>query len=493
MTRRVLAALVLTFLGACSYELRHPAAPRDAAGPDDGPSGQYVASPEATLPSIPMSPPPASSGVSPLVGSPTGWVEDDTAFLFDVGFVPLSVNLAGNGVAGPSPTGAGYWLNLGSTAKTSNLLVGDVQIAAMVAGAPPFGIGTVHVSSGPLYARATSDPSQHRRGTTSFDCVEIPGARAAQFFPSGSDSVVVQPIVTLDPNDTWSFASAALSEGGIVGTSGTGMGPCPGSPPSSPARERGFFSDGKSMIPVGPMSGDDASRALAVSRDNSTVLGVSFDLASGAGRLFLWKAGMPPLTITPTRASVVMRDESAALVAGIFNAFLSADGSAVAGTLIEGLEGTSSFRWRAFRWSAVSGLVMLDLLPAMTASSALAIGDDGLTVVGYDAADGSTLTGGPDVWFRWTASGGTQRLASSSTNANPYLVSADASKIVATSATDGQVVVFDGVSPTAIPFANAQVFLGRCPSPQVTTISNSGKVLGGICRGAPPGWIAFRQ
>ena len=106
---------------------------------------------------------------------------------------------------------------------------------------------------------------------------------------------------------------------------------------------------------------------------------------------------------------------------------VSSDGSVVVGVSgFQPYEGAGSYR--AFRWTAASGMVGLGHLPGGSYSQAYAVSGDGLVVVG--SSDRSWLS--PSEAFRWTAASGMIGLGylSGSTNSVAKGVSGNGSVVV---------------------------------------------------------------
>ncbi len=127
------------------------------------------------------------------------------------------------------------------------------------------------------------------------------------------------------------------------------------------------------------------SRALAVSADGSTVVGISH--SSSGYEAFIW---------TSSGGMVGLGD----LPGGSFSSAaygVSADGSVVVGTS----SGTLAFP-EPFMWTSSGGMVPLGVLPGGDVPSRVSgISDDGTTVVGR-----SKNAAGQDEAFRWTAETG---------------------------------------------------------------------------------------
>ena len=127
---------------------------------------------------------------------------------------------------------------------------------------------------------------------------------------------------------------------------------------------------------IGNLPDATSGGAIAVSRDGSTVLGVSVPSA-GFPQYWLWgsETGHVPI-----------------LGAFEIPADIDLDGDVVVGTTVGG---------QSFRWTSATGTVFLDDFPGGDIrSAALAVSDDGLTVYGQ----GSSVRGA--VGMRWTAGTG---------------------------------------------------------------------------------------
>lgn len=401
----------------------------------------------------------------------TGTPEGNFVF-FDLDFQPAFMSSSGLEVAG-------------TTAPPT------VDAKLWVAGAPAH---IVEIGNGLQLAGLAADGSM-AVGTLGAppDCLEVVGAEAVIISNPGGPGEPINKLATfrnLPQGVQWTLASGV---GGpvahvMVGTAGIGDAPCSGMPGSFVSLSQGFWTPGGMITDVGPLAGDMSSEALAVSADGSTAFGVSFD-ASGAGRLFVQSPAGETAAVTQPQASVHLAEDGGVdIIAGVLGAFISADGSVVAGTLIDGQEGTTSFAWRAFRWTRTGGLTLLDLLPGMAASAVVGLSADGATVVGYDASLTSQLLSETNVGFRWTTTAGVKALPSKSPT-SPYIVNADASVVVGGGAAP---TLWNGSNPGIPLFASTPSFAARCASPVVTAISDNGLVFAGICSSGEPGWVALR-
>jgi len=149
------------------------------------------------------------------------------------------------------------------------------------------------------------------------------------------------------------------------------------------------WTEGTGSVSLGNLPGVDTSSAVdlatlvsGMSADGSVLVGMTAG-AGGSRVAFRW---------TSATGMVELRALSATTITDIVG--VSADGSAVAGTLL-----TNSGR-RAFRWTTPAGMVVLDPVPGDTSSEATWMSADGSVVAGDSSHDGGQQA------FRWTAEGG---------------------------------------------------------------------------------------
>jgi len=470
---RVLAALTL---GACTYATREPTAPLDGGegasaamfspySPELGATGAAGGNSTGGVPGTStMMAPSGAGGMASGAGATTGAAAGSIGFV-TLDFAPSAMSADGHVVAGDilGPVAdARLWM-AGPPSRTVD--VGQAVQAAGLSADGAIVVGTVKAPIG---------------------CVESGGATAVRWTAAGG----AQPVGMFPVGaDAWSFAAAVSGDGKVVvGGFGQGNAPCTGMPGASVQREQGYWTPAGTVAPLGPLSGDTGSLGFAVSTDGTTALGVSMMGSSGTGHIFVASARLGPIALTPPRASVHLSEGGGVdIVAGVFNAFISADGSVVAGTLIDGPEGSASFGWHAFRWTQIGGLVLID--ETASDSAVVALSADGATIVGYQSADPTTLLSDTNQGFRWTSVGGALLLQSNGA-ATPYVANASAQVIVG----GGEQPVLWAQSPAAVPLAAAvpQLASTICTSPVVTAISDDGRVVAGTCGAGPAGWVAQR-
>jgi probable HAF family extracellular repeat protein len=103
-----------------------------------------------------------------------------------------------------------------------------------------------------------------------------------------------------------------------------------------------------------------------------------------------------------------------------------ANGVSADGAVVVGWAYNAAGYWRAFRWTAATGMQDLGTLPGGDESVAYAVSADGAVVVGW-----AENAAGQRRAFRWTASGGMQDLGTlGGTWSEAYDVSADGSVVV---------------------------------------------------------------
>jgi probable HAF family extracellular repeat protein len=138
---------------------------------------------------------------------------------------------------------------------------------------------------------------------------------------------------------------------------------------------------------------------------------------------------------------------------------ISADGSVVVGEARD----ASGF-WRAFRWTASTGMVDIGTLGGPE-SAAFAVNKDGTVIVGSSLTNGST---GSSHIFRWTTKTGMQDLLTVLQTAGVHTADkwVDLNNMVGVSA-DGTVMVGYGLSPRtkSFPFGQWTPFLIVLPVP----------------------------
>jgi uncharacterized membrane protein len=217
---------------------------------------------------------------------------------------------------------------------------------------------------------------------------------------------------------------------------------------------------------LGELAGDTMSRALALSADGSTVIGVSSTDFRSGGRLVAWttSGGLAPL-------SDPLSSDMRFLWANV-----SRDGSVVAGTLF--FEGTG--RTESFRWTAAGGLQHLGTLPGRANSATFGLSADGSIIVGSSGS--GNLVGADTLAFVWTEAAGMVQLPSTASGpTTPEAMNAEASVIVGQSGTVGNEVWWDRALVSHPLFGDATTFVARCHNRQTRVVSDDGKTFGGSC------------
>lgn len=152
---------------------------------------------------------------------------------------------------------------------------------------------------------------------------------------------------------------------------------------ASPARAfRWTLVGGMVLIPL--ISPATRNYGNGVSADGSVVIG--YDDAAGAGKAWKWTLADGSVGLGTLGGTSVATD-------------ISADGAVIVGYSID-----SQGRSRAFRWTALGGMVSIDTYQGYS-SRALSVSDDGTVIVGqlyYTASESAN--------FRWTAETGMVRL-----------------------------------------------------------------------------------
>jgi uncharacterized membrane protein len=491
--RTMLCCLAALTLGACSYDVRlSPAPPYDATtGGAAGSFAPYAPQPpllgigagsptdaeagEPSLPGIglgsstdagageasggtnaPMSPPGPRGMPTILTGSPEG-----SFIFFDLDFQPAFMSAKGDVVVGTRTIAEDAKLWRAGPPATEIVIGAGLQLAGVSASGDVL-VGTINAPS---------------------DCLETGGAEAVTW-----SGFMFDLLGRLSSNEKeWSFASGISADGSVVvGTSGIGDETCSGIV-GGPVHPSGFWTSGGRLKALRAPEAGVFSEGLAVSRDGSTALGVSFD-SDGQGSLFTNGSNSSVAAITGKRVSVQLTEGGVQVMAGVLNAFISADGSVVAGTVVDAQAGSASVEWRAFRWTRRDGIGLLPLLSGMVASSVIGLSADGATEVGSEGDPSSQLLSETNVAVRWTETSGVEVLGSKSPT-SPYIINADATVIVGRGATP---TVWDDTSSGVQLFADAPKFGERCPAPIVSAISDDGLTLAGVCSHDGAGWIAQR-
>jgi len=225
---------------------------------------------------------------------------------------------------------------------------------------------------------------------------------------------------TLGGKEYESTAAGVSADGSIVVGASS-------SPKSGFDNEAFLWTEETGMVGLGDLPGGDfSSGASGISANGAVIVGTSDSSVSNIGEAFLWTAGTGlvglgvPDETHPVAASAghnisadgrfVVGAGSTAngleafrwtqsegfvllgdLPGGLFFSKAteaSADGSVVVGT-------ADSPETTAFRWTAESGMVDIGGPPGESASSASAVSDDGLVIVGYAALAGDTI---PTIW-----------------------------------------------------------------------------------------------
>ena len=464
--RQTILVAMASALGACTYDTRL-AAPLDDGGASRGEVASFTpyapagtgAGGGSSIGGASGSAMLGQSGRAGSAASMTGTTEGGFV-LYDLHFRPTAMSPDGRVVAGnePGSTLADIW-QAGTPATV--LVIGDLEVA---------GVG----DQGSIVVGT-------QRGLPG--CLETNGAAAARW--SGG----FQDLGMLSGGDEWSVATGVSADGKVVvGTSGAGTS-CAHEAGGPVVSEQGFWTLGQSVDAVGPVPGDSRSRALAVSTSGTTVLGLSLVDGSGAGRLFVQSVIAGVLAVTPTRPPVLLLDEpdQRQVDAGVIGAYVSADGSVVAGTLVDDAQSSTPLAWHAFRWTRAGGLAMLAPTPDASNAAVVGLSADGATVIGYESSAIPDLFSGRAVGVRWTAAG-VELVSKEPTS--PYIVNADATTIVGGNVTP---TVWRGESaglPGVPLFADAPLFAARCASPIVTAISDDGLTFAGSCATGPAGFVA---
>lgn len=164
---------------------------------------------------------------------------------------------------------------------------------------------------------------------------------------------------------------------------------------------------------------------VAVSADGTKILGV--DSAYGP---FLWteNVGTHYLNLFP-----------AGTVYDVFD--LSADGSVVVGNVERKRPNALGDYYEAFRWTSASGITILNSIPASLDGHphAMAISDDGTTVVGTHDFLNPDHTGAAEYAFRWTTGSGTVSLGTpdGTVRSDAFDATADGTMVVGIGYIDG--------------------------------------------------------
>jgi probable HAF family extracellular repeat protein len=227
------------------------------------------------------------------------------------------------------------------------------------------------------------------------------------------------------------------------------------------------------LTPLVPLAGDNLSWATGVSGDGSVVVGTSGFQPTYVGtpsyRAFRWTAGSGIVSLG------YLPGNNASFATGV-----SADGSVIVGT-------SNPYYYsggQAFRWTAGSGMVGLGYLPGDTYSSVTGINADGSVIVGQ-----STTASGSQA-FRWTAGTGMVGLGylPGGTNSSTTGVSADGSVIVGSGSSTSGNQAFRWTA------GSGMVGLGHLPgdmNSSTTGVSADGSVIVGASDSAS-GTQAFR-
>jgi hypothetical protein len=305
------------------------------------------------------------------------------------------------------------------------------------------------------------------------DPVALSGDGEAVVGRLGSDSpcatLALWTSAGLEPVAARGAPGAVRADAGVVvGTAAFGCDPA--------SRQRAFMWQGNGAMLIEPLSGDDdRTEALALSADGATLIGFSSSTSTLHGRLFSWRASTGAAPLEATR-----------IWAPGYGAFVSDDGTVVAGTLVDDV-GVAS----AFVWAAATGeeLKVLPRLASRSNTYVLALGGDGQVVLalGTDGDDG--------IPFTWSAAAGPEVLVGpggGELEVDALVMSTDGSLIVgAPIGDDGAPVAWDRQRTPTWLFGDAPSFSRTC-RPHVTSLSADGKTAAGACNApdGPKGFVA---